>query len=673
MKHKTPLISGLLARVVTRRGSERNALRATAAILVMAAACSLLVSCVGLRSAAPRKLSFISVKDGKTVTESGRPIVLKGCNIGNWFVTEMWMLDISDIKDQHELESILTERFGSERKDALMEVYRGNWVTERDFPIIRSFGFNVVRVPFHYSLLMDDARPMELKPDAFKWLDAVVDMAERNGLYVIFDLHAAPGRQSLDHITGWSGQNKLWTSEDYKKQTVWLWKQVAEHYKDRPAIAAYDLINEPFGDGQTENHVPALVNLVGDIYNAVRSVDPRHLIILPGHTHGVGCYGNPADRGWQNVMFTEHYYPGVLGSAPSFEPHRNLLSRDIPYNERVWNQMGVPMLVGEFNVVFRFLGGETMMRQYYDLYASKGWWATMWSYKLVKKSGGMVPNPWFMVTNAKNLPSVSLRKSSYEEIEAYFKSFGTMEYSVYEELRQALVTDTPKTLYVGREPFPMDAPFSDPLGEWQGTDIASRPAGGQKVFSASDMDVYGGGRDLWNNHDEFRFVWQKVSGDFDFEAAIESLDETFMYAKAGIMIRGGLEPDAPHVLIHVFPNSQVSVGWRPMKGANMQERKFPIREFPVRLQLNKSGDQVRAAWSVDGVRWISGGTYTFDWLAGECYVGLAVLSHDDRYLARGAFRNIRLSKTVPLEPEPEAEPAPEAAPAAEEVSSQVAP
>ena len=110
-----------------------------------------------------------------------------------------------------------------------------------------------------------------------------------------------------------------------------------------------------------------------------------------------------------------------------------------------------------------------------------------------------------------------------------------------------------------------------------------------------------------------------------------------------------------------------------MKGANMQERKFPIREFPVRLQLNKSGDQVRAAWSVDGVRWISGGTHTFDWLAGECYVGLAVLSHDDRYLARGAFRNIRLSKTVPLEPEPEAEPAPEAAPAAEEVSSQVAP
>jgi len=344
------------------------------------------------------------------------------------------------------------------------------------------------------------------------------------------------------------------------------------------------------------------------------------------------------------------------------EPHRNLLSRDIPYNERLWNQMGVPMIVGEFNVVFRFLGGATLMRQYYDLYASKGWWATMWSYKLVKKAGGLVSNPWFMVTNAKNLPSVSIRNSSYEEIEAYFKSFSTMEYSVYEELRQALVTDTPQHLYIEREPFPMDAPFNDPLGEWEGTDIASRPAGGQKVFSAADMDVYGGGRDMWNNHDEFRFVWQKVSGDFDFEAAIESLDETFMYAKAGIMIRGGLEPDAPHVLIHVFPNSQVSVGWRPMKGANMQERKFPIREFPVRLQLNKSGNQVRTAWSVDGIRWISGGTYTFDWLSGECYAGLAVLSHDDRYLARGAFRNIRLSKTAPREPEPDAEPAPEAAP-----------
>jgi hypothetical protein len=194
----------------------------------------------------------------------------------------------------------------------------------------------------------------------------------------------------------------------------------------------------------------------------------------------------------------------------------------------------------------------------------------------------------------------------------------------------------------------MDAPFSDPLGAWQGTDISSRPAGGQKVISDSDIDVYGGGRDLWNSRDEFRFVWQKVGGDFDFNATVESLDETFMYAKAGIMIRGGLEPDAPHILIHVFPSGQIDVGWREAKGGEMKERKFPIREFPVHLQLSKSGDKVSAGWSMDGIRWIDAGTYTFDWLSGECYAGLAVLSHDDRYLARGAFRQIKLTRKEQL-------------------------
>lgn len=640
--HRIPTLFDHVA--APRRGAF-VALRATATFLVLAGSCFLLASCVRFRPAAAPELSFISVKEGITVTESGTPIVLKGCNLGNWFLLEMWMLGMDkEVRDQHEFESILADRFGKEKKNDLMELYRANWAGERDFPIIRSFGLNVVRLPFHYSLLMDDDRPIELKPDAFKWLDAAVDLAARNGLYTILDLHGVPGGQSFDHTTGRSGQNKIWDNEEFKKQTVWLWKQLAEHYKDRPEIAAYDLINEPFGNGKSDDHAAALVALTDDIYKAVRAIDPRHIMILNGTTRGVGCYGNPADHGWRNVMFAEHYYPGVLSEGPSLESHRNLMSRELPYNERVFKQMGVPLLVGEFNVVFRFLGGPVLMRQYYDLYASKGWWATMWSYKLVKKTGGGVEHPWYMVTNGKDMPAVSVRTSSLEEIEAFFKWFGTMEYTEFDALRQALTTNSPAHLYIARQPFPMDAPFSDPLGEWQGTDVSSRPAGGQKVLSESDMDVYGGGRDLWNNHDEFRFVWQKVGGDFDFDATVESLDEPFMYAKAGIMVRGGLEPDAPHVLIHVFPSSQISVGWREAKGGNMQERKYPIREFPVHLQLNKSGNQVSAGWSLDGIHWIDAGTYTFDWLSGECYVGLAVLSHDDRYLARGAFRQIKLRK-----------------------------
>lgn len=607
--------------------------------------CLVLASCVRMRPVEKPEFSFIKVKEGVTVTESGTPIVLKGCNLGNWFLLEMWMLDMGkEIHDQHEFESILTERFGREKKDSLMELYRASWIGERDFKIIPTFGFNAVRLPFHYSLLMDDDRPMELKPDAFKWLDAAVELAARNGLYTILDMHGAPGGQSTDHTTGWADQNKLWNSQDYRKQTAFLWKEIANHYKDNRAVAAYDVINEPFGDYKTSDHAGVLVSLIGEIYSAIRSVDACHIVILPGHRDGVGCYGNPADRGWQNVMFTEHYYPGVMGSGPSLEAHRNMINRNLPNNEKWFKQVGVPLLVGEFNVVFNSVGGPALMRQYYDLYASKGWWATMWSYKLVTRKGGLGKDNWYMVVNAQAAPRVSIRTSRYEEIEAYFKWLASVEYAVDDGLRQALTTHAPVHLYLEEPPHPMDAPFNDSPGAWQTTDISCRPVGGQKVLSESDMDVYGGGRDLWNNHDEFRFVWQKADGDFVFQAVVEGLSDVFPYAKAGLMIRGGLEPDAPHVLIHVFPSSQVSVGWREKKGDNMQEKKFPIREFPIHLQLVKTGNQINAAWSADGIHWIDAGTYAFDGLSSNCEAGLAVVSHDDRYLARGDFRQIKLTK-----------------------------
>ena len=78
-----------------------------------------------------------------------------------------------------------------------MEVYRDNWITPRDFKIIKSFGFNTIRLPFNYRLLQDDEKPFELKKDAFKWLDRAIEMAEAEGIYVILDMHGVPaGRAS---------------------------------------------------------------------------------------------------------------------------------------------------------------------------------------------------------------------------------------------------------------------------------------------------------------------------------------------------------------------------------------------------------------------------------------------------------------------------------------------
>jgi glucan 1,3-beta-glucosidase len=115
---------------------------------------------------------------------------------------------------QFEFEAILARRFGTAEKDRLLELYRAQYIRERDFPIIRSFGFNTVRLPFNYRCCWMTTVPENSNPMPSIWLDTAVALARRHGLYVILDMHGTPGGQSGDHTTGRRDQNRLWTSEE---------------------------------------------------------------------------------------------------------------------------------------------------------------------------------------------------------------------------------------------------------------------------------------------------------------------------------------------------------------------------------------------------------------------------------------------------------------------------
>ena len=592
--------------------------------------------------APPIAKTILRAAGTKIVDGSGQPVILKGCNLGNWLLLEMWMLAIHDIRDQYEFESILTERFGEAEKDRLMDLYRANWICERDFPIIRSFGFNTVRLPFNYRLLEDDAKPFQLKPDAFQWLDHTIDLATKYGLYVILDMHGVPGGQSTDHTTGRAGENKLWLEEN-RLRTAWLWKEIANHYKDSPVVAAYDVINEPFGDYRTFDHQPALVDVFDRIYKSIRMVDTNHLIFAPGTHQGIEFYGAPKDHGWQNVGFTEHFYPGLFGSEPSVDTHALFIVRHIPWRAAYLDKMQTPFLVGEFNVVFGHLGGGALMRRYFDVYAEQGWAATMWSYKLLGKDPGIGEDSWCMVKNEEPPPVVNIRTSSEEEIESYFKWLGTMPYAVYRNLGAALTAKMPPPVRLPEyASLPVEPPARDPLTGWQATDINGASPGGQKVISDSAMDIYAGGDDIWKTNDQFRFTWKQVNGDFDLTAMLKSLTHSHDYAKGGLMVRGSLDADAPHFMITAFPNGEIALAWRAAKGGNTEQKIVKQEMFPVYLRLRRRGDMLEAAYSIDGQNWEKTKIQESGQLGRNSLVGFAVLSHYNRGLVTASFENIRL-------------------------------
>lgn len=567
----------------------------------------------------------------------------------------MWMMEQWAIHDQYELESLLAKRFGADRKEDLLDIYRANYIRERDFEIIRSFGFNLIRLPFEYGLLLSEKDSLVLKPGGLKWLDDAVRMAGEHGLYVILDLHGAPGRQSVDHTTGRAGQNALWTHREYQQQTAWLWKELASHFAGNGTVAAYDLINEPFGDYQTDAHLPQLVSLVEELYRAVREVDREHIIIVPGALQGIEFYGDPDEHGWENVAFTEHFYPGLYGGGePSLETHARFIGRVIRPRAEYLRTLDTSFLVGEFNTVFARVGGPWMMRHYYDLYGGMGWAATMWSYKLLQHQGGLGQDNWYMVTNRDALPELDFETASYDDIAAYFRLMGTMEYAVYDSLRTALSTPDPGPIALADVSPPIkDSPAADSVPGWQATDVHGALKGGQRVLSGTDIDVYGGGSDIWGTSDQFRYLWKRVDGDFDLSVQVAGLLDTSPYAKAGLMVRNGLEPDAAHVLLHVFPRGEVVLGWRADQGSAMQESRNPIAGLPVHLRVQRKGHDLKASYSVDGKRWEKVNLPALH-IEDACYVGMAVLAHDNNAsLTEASFRNVAFTGNEKAKEEPQ--------------------
>ena len=589
-------------------------------------------------------LSKLKPKGHLIVDQKGREVHLKGVNVGNWLVLEMWMLGLAEsISDQHEMEKILKKRFGKKKAHDLMEVFRQNWLTERDFDMIKSFDMNCIRIPFEYLVLVEENNPYELKEDAFKYLDYAINEAEKRGMYSILDMHGAPGRQSgMDH-TGRSEYNKLMTDKEYQKETIWLWEQIVKRYKDRDCIAAYDILNEPWGGTQEQ-----LFSICERIYDGIRKIDSETLVIFPGYYDGIDFYGVPSDHGWTNAMFTMHFYPGFFGNGRAeWQTHYRFMKNDLPNWDQKMRDLESPMLIGEFNVVLKNAGGGEMMRRYFDQYNSYGWAATMWSYKVFTHEGGIGKGVWGMVTNKDALPDFEIKKWKYDQIQNYFKSLSTMEYQVDEDLKKWMTsTEEPSDLPEPPPPPPpiVKAPAQDELTDgWQVTDINGSLAGGQKVVSGSQVTLYGGGEDIWAVSDQFRYLWKESNGNFKISVQIDAFRDTHQYAKAGLMFRNSLDPDSAMAMINIFPDLTFEICHRPSAGERASSIRGPELKLPVSLTMERKGNKIIVSHIDSEGKQVKGKPIVLDQIAKTGYVGLVALSHDNKQLTEIKYSGIKLS------------------------------
>lgn len=585
------------------------------------------------------ELPKLTVHGKNLVNPSGKVVTLRGVNVGNWLILEMWMFGWAgdrglEYTDQYDFENILAKRFGRGEADRLMDVYRDSWMTDRDWAKIKSFGMNLVRLPFNYRLLEDDENPYHLKKNAWKYLDRAVNEAEKHGIYTILDLHGVQGGQTPNDHTGRRDQNKLWTVEENKKRAAWLWSQIASRYKNRNAVVAYDVFNEPYGGTK-----PQQLEVFEKLYAGVRKTDPEKLVFAHGNSDNFDHYGNPKDHGWHNVGLQMHYYPGIFGGARDMNEqarhfiHAKLVAKQI-------DALQVPMLVGEFNVLFSSMGGAGTLARHIDTYSQYGWMSTVWSYKVMGDGGPVGDGSWGLVTNGGKPPMIDIRKESKEDIEKGFRGYATMELQEYTSLKNFLLAKNPKYPELPKLPEPIaEAPSHDEISGWTSSDIGGSLAGGLVGTNANKFELYGGGEDIWGTRDQFGFLHQEADGDFQVSVTIDSMEDTDTYAKAGLMVRDGMSSEAPFALLSVFPGGTVQFAGRESAGAEGKAKsEGEDMKFPIHMRLVRRGDHVDAFVQGTDGNWKARGSTKIG--SGKVQVGVVALSHDNKRLTKVAYRNL---------------------------------
>ena len=343
---------------------------------------SVSVTCV-YQSALP--LSMLHASGTKIVDATGAAIQLRGVNLGGWFIMEKWMapLDSGNLIDTYSVIQKLDTRFGVAAEQSLINTYQQSWITTTDLDNIKNAGFNLVRVPVWWGQFypLNNTSNAAWRADAFTMLDWLVTNAAARGIYVIIDMHGVVGGQSTSDDTGYANQNTYWTDAGNQASTAFMWSQIAAHYNGNPAVAGYDLLNEPMGAPNSA----AVITAYNNLYKTVRAADSNHLIFLEG-TFGTWSWNNlpaPSQNGWTNVVYEMHEYQYNSTAAQVTAGSDNQVSDFI--NHASWN---VPGYIGEYN---DFGYGAPAWQHSINAYDNAGLSWSSWSYKAI---AGPAPNSW---------------------------------------------------------------------------------------------------------------------------------------------------------------------------------------------------------------------------------------------------------------------------------------
>ena len=290
---------------------------------------------------------FLDVKGKHIVNQNGEKVILRGMGLGGWMLQEGYMLRFPNEGQQYRIKERIEEVIGKSKTGEFYDLWLTNHTRKADIDSMKAWGFNSVRLPMHFNLY---TLPIEEEPvkgrntwleKGFAMTDSLLAWCTANGMYLILDLHAAPGGQGNDLNISDRNPNtpSLWDSEENRNKMIALWRKLAERYSNEPWIGAYDIINEPnwgFADpndknGLKEPHNIPLKKLMVDVTSAIREVDKKHIIIIEGN--GWGNNYNGILPTWDDKMVVSFHKYWNFNDQASIQHFIDIRDK---YNVPVW-------------------------------------------------------------------------------------------------------------------------------------------------------------------------------------------------------------------------------------------------------------------------------------------------------------------------------------------------
>jgi len=284
----------------------------------------------------------------RIVNDKGENVLLRGIGLGGWMLQEGYMMHFNSEGQQHRIRAKIQEVVGAEKTKQFYDAWLNNHTRRIDVDSLKAWGFNSIRLPMHFELytLHSDQEPVAGQntwlEKGFAMTDSLLAWCKANQVYLILDLHAAPGGQGNDLNISDRDPSKpsLWDSKADQQKTIALWRKLAERYVNEPWIGGYDIINEPnwgFSDlandknGTKEKVNAPLGQLLKDITMAIREVDQKHLVILEGNGWGNNYSG--IEPTWdKNMALSFHKYWNYNDTASI----RNMLALREKYQVPIW-------------------------------------------------------------------------------------------------------------------------------------------------------------------------------------------------------------------------------------------------------------------------------------------------------------------------------------------------